>query len=325
MPPLVDLPLDELRAYRPPLTKEPDFDAFWAETLAAAAQVPLAPALEPTAYPARGVRVYRAFYNGWDGARIAGWYLVPTPRDGPLPALVHYHGYSGWAGEPHNYLAWALQGYAVLAVDVRGQAGRSNDPTSYPNGHVRGWMTMGARSPHTYYYRGAYVDCVRALDFLNTRDEVNGQRIGVMGISQGGGLSLAVAALDARPQLAMPEVPYLCHFRRALDMAQTGPYLEFAEYLKHYPEEEDNLFRTLSYFDGMNLAPRIRCPVLMSVGLQDIICPPSTVFATFNHLGSTVKELAVYPYHGHEAVEAHWEDKIRWARRYLWGERTPQE
>jgi len=141
-----------------------------------------------------------------------------------------------------------------------------------------------------------------------------------MGISQGGGLSLAVAALDARPQLAMPEVPYLCHFRRALAMAQTGPYLEFAEYLKHDPAEEDNLFRTLSYFDGMNLAPRIRCPVLMSVGLQDIICPPSTVFATFNHLGSAVKELAVYPYHGHEAVEAHWQDKIRWARRYLWGE-----
>lgn len=322
MPPLVDLPLDELRVYRPPLTKQPDFDTFWEETLAAAARIPLDPALEPTNYPARRVQVYRASYNGWDGARITAWYLVPTQREGPLPALVQYHGYSWWSGEPHNYLAWALQGYAVLAVDVRGQSGRSDDPTPYPGGHVRGWMTMGIRSPHTYYYRGAYVDSIRALDFLETRDEVDMQRVGVMGLSQGGGLSLAVAALDARPKLAMPEVPYLCHFRRALDMAQKDPYLEFAEYLKRYPKEEENLFRTVSYFDCMNLAPRVHCPVVMTVGLQDVICPPSTIFATFNHLGSAVKEMAVYPYHGHEVVEAHWEDKIRWANRYLWSEGT---
>jgi cephalosporin-C deacetylase len=318
MPPLVDLPLDELRTYCPPLTQEPDFDAFWHETLETARQIPLDPALEPVAYPARGVTVYRASYDGWDGARITGWYLVPARRDGPLPGLASYHGYSGWTGEPHHYLAWALQGYAVLAVDVRGQAGGSDDPTPYPGGHGRGWMTMGIRTPRTYFYRGAYMDCVRALDFLQSRGEVDMGRVGVMGTSQGGGLSLAVAALDPRPRLALPEVPFLCHFRRALDVAQRDPYLELSEYLKRYPKEEDNLFRTLSYFDGMNLAPRVRCPLLVTVGLQDTICPPSTVFAAFNHLGSATKEIAVYPYHGHEMVEAHWEAKFRWANRHLW-------
>ena len=320
MPPLVDMPLDELRAYKPPLTKQPDFDTFWEETLAAAAKIPLDPALELTNYPARRVKVYQVFYDSWDGARITGWYLVPTDIKGPLPTLVYYHGYTGWTGEPHTHLPWALQGYAVLAVDIRGQAGRSDDTTPYPGGHVRGWMTVGTRSPHTYYYRGAYIDCVRALDFLETRDEVDMQRVGIMGISQGGGLTLAVAGLDSRPKLAMPEIPFLCHFRRGVDMAATDPYLEIAEYLKRFPKEEANIFRTLSYFDCMNLAPRVRCPVLMNVGLIDTCCPPSTIYATFNHLGSAVKEMSVYPYHKHEIIDAHWEDKIRWVNRYLWSE-----
>jgi len=77
------------------------------------------------------------------------------------------------------------------------------------------------------------------------------------------------------------------------------------------------VFRTLSYFDNMNLAERITCPVLMNVGLQDVICPPSTIYAAFNHLGSETKEMKVFPYNGHEGNPTHTLDKLRWARRYV--------
>ena len=315
--PLYDKPLEELLVYNPALTREADFDAFWAETLAESNRTPLNAYLESVSYPAIGVRVCEAFYDGWRGARICAWYLVPE-GDGPFPALVQYHGYSGGKGGVHNHIAWALQGYVVLALDVRGQAGKSSDPGPYTGGHVTGWMTQGITDPAEYFYRGAYVDCVRALDLLSYLPDVDARHIGIMGISQGGGLTLAVAALDPRPVLAMPEVPYLCHFKRATSMAMRGPYLEIPDYLRRWPRHEEQVWRTLSYFDNMNLASRIRCPVLMDVGLQDDICPPSSVYAAFNKIAAP-KEMKVYPYHNHAGVEDLWEYKLRWAHHYLKG------
>jgi cephalosporin-C deacetylase len=315
--PLFDKPLEELVAYGPALTRESDLDAFWEETLSESAAQPLNALLERVSYPALGCTVYRLDYDGWQGARISAWYLLPD-SEGPHPGLIQYHGYSGSKQDVFSYLPWALQGYAILAVDVRGQSGDSNDPSPYPGGHVRGWMTKGIMDPRAYYYRGVYVDCVRALDWLCSRPEVDASRVGVMGMSQGGGLTLAVAALDDRPVLAMPEMPYLCHFRRAVDMAVRLPYLEIPDYLRRWPAREDTVWRTLSYFDNMNLAERITCPVLMTVGLQDDICPPSTVYATYNRIGAP-KHMCVYPYHNHEVVQAHWETKLAWAHHYLMG------
>lgn len=315
--PIFDKPLEQLRQYRPSLTREPDFDAFWQATLAKAAEIPLQATFTPYDYPVRNATIYDVRYTGWNGARIAAWYIRPQ-GPGPFPALVVYHGYSGSKGQPHNHFLWVLQGYAVLAVDTRGQSGFSTDPTVYSTGHIKGWMTAGILDPQEYYYRGAYVDCVRALDVLATRPEVDMTHVGLTGGSQGGGLSLAVAALDRRPVVAMADIPYLCHFERAVDMALRMPYLEISDYIKQYPEHERQVWRTLSYFDNMNLAPRIQCPTLISVGLVDDICAPSSIFATYNHL-ECEKDIAIFRYHNHEDIPAHWRTKFAWAQTYLWG------
>ena len=312
---IIDLPLEQLQVYSPAPNARPDLAQFWSETLAEARQAPLNPTLEPIDYPVADLSVQRVFYDGWRGARICAWFLA---KNGARlqPTIVFYHGYSGSKGQVYDYLGWALQGYTVLAVDVRGQSGESSDPEAYPGGHVSGWMTMGITSPQTYYYRGVYVDCIRALDFAVTRPEVDADRLAVAGVSQGGGLSLAVAALDSRPKLALPEVPYLCHFRRALEVTEQHPYQEIAVYCQRYPDRMETAFETLSYFDNLNLADRITCPVLMTVGLRDAICPPSTIFAVYNRIKSE-KELRIYPYGGHEAFPSHHEQKLRWARRIL--------
>ena len=312
---LFDKPLAELQTYVPPLTREPDFDSFWEQTLAQAAKIPLQAEFKPLEYPLRNAQIFDVRYTGWNGARIAAWYIRPGGA-GPFPALAVYHGYSGSKGQPHSYFSWVLQGYAVIAVDTRGQSGYSTDPTPYSTGHAKGWMTAGVLDPQEYYYRGAYVDCVRALDVLATRPEVDMKHVGVTGGSQGGGLTLAVAALDSRPVAAMPEVPYLCHFERAVDMAVRPPYTEISDYLKTYPEQERRVYSTLSYFDNMNLGPRISCPTLVSVGLVDDICAPSSVFAMYNHLLCT-KQIEAYRYHNHEDIPAHWRQKFAWAQRYL--------
>jgi cephalosporin-C deacetylase len=323
--PLVDFPLPQLQAYRPPLTREADFDQFWQGTFQEAAGIPLAAELAAVEdYPVPDLRLSRVFYTGWAGSRICGWWLVPPDytlgaRDGRRPAMVFYHGYGGSKGPADTYLAWALQGYCVFAVDTRGQSGESTDPKVYPGGHATGFMTQGVLDPQHYYYRGAYVDCVRALDFVCSRPEVDPGRIGITGGSQGGGLTLAVAALDPlrRPRVAMADVPYLCHFRRAVEVAAQPPYTEIAAYCRTWPGRVEQVFRTLSYFDGMNLAGRIACPVLMNVGLQDVTCPPSTIYAAFNNLASEEKEIKVFPYNGHEGNPTHVLDKLAWARRLV--------
>ncbi len=315
--PIVDMKLEDLRAYQPAPNSPPDLDQFWGRTLAESAQAPLNAQLEKLDYPVPELDVYRIYYDGWRGARICGWFIARAGARSQS-TMVFYHGYSGNKGQVYDYLGWALQGYTVLAVDVRGQAGESADSDVYPGGHVTGWMTKGITSPDTYYYRGVYVDCVRALDFAVNRPEVDADRIGIAGVSQGGGLSLAVAALDRRPKLSMPEVPFLCDFRRALDVTDKNPYQEIAMYCHRFPDRVETVFNTLSYVDNLNLADRISCPVLVTVGLQDLICPPSTIFGTYHRIASE-KEIRVYPFGGHEAYPSHHEHKLRWARRILMG------
>ena len=142
--------------------------------------------------------------------------------------------------------------------------------------------------------------------------------MGAWGGSQGGGLTLAATALSGRFALAMPDVPYLCHYRRALEIAQQGPYLELANYFKLYPEREEPSFRTLSYFDNMNLADRITCPVLMTVGLVDLVCPPSSIYATYNRIEAQ-KQMAINPTTRMRCRRQHVTEQIRWANRYLRG------
>lgn len=319
MCPLFDFPLEKLRDYKPALTRQPDFDAFWAQTLAEV-QGPPGADVRLVDYPASGVQVFDVLYEGFRGARIGGWFIVPQDlaANMSMPAMIFYHGYSGARSDVYQLLPWALQGYAVFSVDVRGQSGYSTDPTPYSIGHVSGWMTQGILDEQEYYYRGAYADCVRAIDFVLAWPGIDKNRIGITGGSQGGGLTLAVAGLDRRPALAIADVPFLCHFERPLDISDAFPYREIANFIRKYPGTHEQVFRTLSYFDGMNLAPDIACPTLVTVGLEDMICPPSTVFAAYNHIAAP-KQIDVFRYFAHEVPSYHAETKFRWANHFMRG------
>ncbi|NMP23871.1 acetylxylan esterase [Sulfobacillus harzensis] len=313
-----DMPLEQLQNYTPPLSAPPDLDAFWEATLQESGRTPLDANLELVDYPAEGVHVFRITLRGYGEAPLSGWYVRPT-QDGPHPGLVLYHGYNwNYEGHIHDVVNWGLHGYAVLAMAVRGQQG-SGESMPSPHGHVAGWMTAGILDPEHYYYRGVYADAVRALSWLHGRPEVDAARIGVTGGSQGGGMTLAAAALSNIPVVAVAEYPFLCHFTRAVDIAPAGPYGEITEYLRQNgdPDIERQVFQTLSYFDVMNLASRVVVPTLVSVGLIDQLTPPSTIFAAFHHLGSETKALRVYRYFGHEFIPRFHMEKLQWLKQYL--------
>lgn len=319
--PNVDMPLSELLVYKPELTAEPDFDRFWEEARQESQRVPLDADVKAVGFPAAIADLYEVVYKGMDGTPVHGWYMVPKPSvaDRPLPVMIRYHGYSGDRGKPHELLMWAAMGIAAFSIDTRGQGGMTPDYGSYPMGGIAGWMTLGLLEPRQYYYRQVYMDCVRAIDFVCSREEIDRSRIGLYGGSQGGGLTLAAAGIDDRPKLAMPVFPYLCHFRRSVEMHNSGPYVELKNWFRKYDPEhlqEERVYRTLSYFDGMNMAPRIRARTLMAITLQDVVCPPSTCFAAYNHL-TAEKELKIYHDYGHEALPFHDEAMMRFAAQYL--------
>jgi cephalosporin-C deacetylase len=321
--PSIDMPLDQLRQYKPPLYREADFESFWESTASEALKQPVNAELIPYDLPLRGLICYAVRFDGFKGGqqggqagRIAGWYVRPESR-GKFPGVCIYHGYSGRGTRPLDMLPLAAQGICVLSMDCRGQNGQSQDTAAYPEGHHMGWMTQGIRDPRTYYYRYVYADALRALELLAHREEVDTKRLAITGASQGGGLSLAVAALSDRPLLALPDIPFLCDYRRAIDIAAAGPYPEIPAFLKSFPNLHDQALRTLSYFDTLNLAPWIKCQTIVSNCLWDDVCPPSTIFGVYNHI-STEKRMHVYPFHKHEVpyeqVEVRFRDLVETLR-----------
>jgi cephalosporin-C deacetylase len=312
-----DFPLGALEKYTPAEKAPKDFDAFWKQTLAETAAVGgAAPHFVQVQHPAYDlVDVYDVTFAGYMGQLVKGWYIEPKNWDvearGKLPCIVRYEGYGGGRGLPIDHVSWAVAGLAVFMMDTRGQGAGwtvGGTPDDAPEGsagpQIPGWMTRGIGSPATYYYRRVFVDAVRAIEAAASHPNVDAKRIGLTGISQGGGITIAAAALSTltrgpKVKIAMPDVPYLCHYARACTIVDTEPYAEIARYCKTHRGASGKVFEVLKYFDGIHFAPKIAAKCLFSVGLMDNVCPPSTVFAAYNRVKGK-KQIKVYDFNNHE-------------------------
>jgi cephalosporin-C deacetylase len=319
--PYFDLPLPQLRAHVSAEAESPGLEGFWSETLEEARSVDLAATFVPATSPLRVVTTFDVTFAGFAGDPIRGWLHVPQGASTPLPCVVEFIGYGGGRGLSHQHVFWAAAGFAHFVMDTRGQGsswsvGDTPDPNSgaaaYP-----GFMTRGILDPADYYYRRLFVDAVRAVDAARAHPAVDGDRVSVAGISQGGGLCIAVASLRDDVFAAVPEVPFLADIRRATKLIDTRPYSEIVRYLEVHRDSVDAVFRTLNLIDVALLARLARAPALFAVGLMDDICPPSTVYAAFNAYGGP-KEIVEYPYNDHDGGgEFHQVAKADWLRAQL--------
>lgn len=303
-----DLPLAELLDYRPEVREATGFDEFWARTLATdssvtATEVPLDNRLVT-------VETVDLTFTGFDGAPIKAWLHVPAEASAPLPTVVRYCGHSESRGMPFDAM-FATAGYAEFVMDTRGQGwqganlfgGTADHHTAAGEFGPPGPVTKGIASADTYYYRRVITDAIRLLQYAARHRLTDPTRLFVTGVSQGAYLAIAVAGLA--PSLGvdlsgvMPDVAFMCNIRRGVELTDLGPYALIADLLKAAPHLEEQVWETLSHFDGVCFARRAICPAYFSVALADNVCPPSTVFSAYNAYDGP-KNIEVYRYSNHE-------------------------
>ena len=312
-----DLSPNELRAYAPEVPEPSDFDAFWTATLAESRSAATPPEFAPADTPVTQFVVTDMTFGGFAGERVRAWITRP-PGEDPRPAVIEFIGYNGGRGLPGERLRWAAAGYVHVLMDTRGQGSGwgSGGDTPDPHGSgpaTAGFMTRGIEDPGTYYYRRVFTDAVRLLEETRALPFVDAARVAVTGGSQGGGISLAVAGLTEGLAGVMPDVPFLCHFRRSAELTPAPPFTEITRFLAVHRDRVDEVFRTLSYFDGVVFARRASAPALFSVALMDEVVLPSTVYAAFNGYAARDREIVEYAFNGHEGGDMHqWVRQARW-------------
>lgn len=273
-----------------------DFDEFWTTALAELASVDPETTFELRSdLSSESVDVFDVRFTSLEGVRVAAWYTRPAgvAAAASLPGLMISPGY---ISEPLLGKAWSKRGYAVMGVSPRGKLRADSQVNpGYP-----GLLVSEILDPYRYTYRGFYLDAVRALDVLDGVDEVDSSRLAAMGSSQGGGLSLIVAALRPRVSCAVIGAPFLVGMIEAASLTSSYPYQEISDYLKVHPDSVECVQTVLSYFDGLNFADRVTVDTLMHFGLRDDVCAPEVAYALAQALPKK-PELHVYAECGHDA------------------------
>lgn len=302
----IELRKQELESCRPGQTLDKEsVDGFWDKRLAEDKLRPLGITLIPEETPYPGMKVSKVSYKGYGETIIHAWHIRPSAETNAqskgIPCIVTFPGYTGDRGYPERYAHWTMLGYAVLAVDVRGQLGETGNLLPQEHGVARGWITQGLLDKENSYYMALAIDTVRAIEAAAELPGVDPARIAITGTSQGGGISLLAGALSSRVAAVAAEIPNMCRIDFGV-LNSTSSLTEIAAYLKRYPEHLERVLQNLAYFDIVNLAHRFTVPVMMSAGWKDTVCMPETIYAAYNRIGSP-KQMMDYPFSGHEVSE----------------------
>lgn len=303
--PVFEIPLHELKKYQGINPKPEDFEQYWERALDEMNGTDPNAELIPADFQSNVAECFDLYFTGVKGARIHAKLLKPKKEKDKYPAVLQFHGYSGSCGDWQSKLGYAASGFVVAALDCRGQGGLSEDKGGVLGNTLNGHIIRGLDDPDpdNLLFRQIFLDTAMLARVVSDMPFVDGERLGAMGGSQGGGLTLACASLVPKIKKAAPVFPFLSDYKRVWDMdLAKDAYKELTEYFRRFDpmhKREDEVFRKLGYIDVQNLTNRIKGEVLMATGLMDTVCPPSTQFAAYNKI-KTKKDVIIYPDYGHE-------------------------
>jgi cephalosporin-C deacetylase len=314
--PCLDKPLHELQEYYGINPRPGDFDTFWDNGLKELDNVKANVEFKPNDVLGNvNAELFDLTFTGVGGARVYAKYLRPKNAKA-CPAVLMFHGYSGSSGDWWDKLNFVNEGFAVAALDCRGQGGRSEDNSRGIGNTKEGHFIRGVDGPaESLLFRQIFLDTAQLARIVMAQPEVDPARVATWGGSQGGGLSLACAALEPRIRKCMAVFPFLSDYKRVweMDLAKDA-YGEIKNYLRRFDplhERVDELFTRLGYIDVQHLAPRIKAEVLMAITLMDNICPPSTQYAAYNKITSK-KQAVIFRDFGHEGLPVFHDIATKW-------------
>lgn len=263
-----------------PTAKLPnDFTAFWEQAKKEAAKIPMD--VKMSLIPERcteKVNVYKVnLQNFQQGSRLYGVLCVPKGA-GHFPAVLEVPG----AGiRPYGGdVAQAEKGYITFQIGIHGI------PVDLPNevyanlasGALRNYQVFNMEDKDSYYYKRVYLGCVRAIDFIYSLPEFDGVNLVTYGGSQGGALSIVTAALDDRVKGLVAYYPALCDLTGYLHGRAGGWPHMFRDKSFDVPEK----VTTAQYYDVVNFARQLKVPGFYSFGYNDMVCPPTSMYAAMN-------------------------------------------
>lgn len=304
-----DMPLEELLQYQGSSPKPENFDEYWRAALDELDNTPPEPRISPADFAVPNMICQDLWFNGVRGGHIHARYVRPAGTENkPLPAILHYHGYTGGADAWTYIMGLAAAGLAVFYMECRGQGGESYDDNGNKGRTHTSHLLKGILDgdPQRLALRHAMLDATQLARIAMNMTNIDAKHICTFGESQGGALALACAALEPRIAFCVPSLPWLCDFKRTyeLQLPIGGVIQEITVWFRtHDPQHKTGnwLFEQLAYIDMQNLAPRINAQVLLLCALKDNNCPPSTQFAMYNKLKSK-KEYLLFHDFVHEPI-----------------------
>lgn len=307
--PIIDKPINELEQYNGMNPKPEDFDEYWNRAIEEMRAVDSQVVMIKADFETPTVECYHMYFTGVNGARIYVKHLRPKKIAGKIPAVLKFHGYGGncgsWSGDK---LAYAASGYAVFAMDARGQGGESEDVSRVQGRTYHGHIIRGLHdeNPDRLLFRDVFLDTAQLAGLVMNLDFVDEKKVYASGGSQGGALAIACGALEPRVSKVATLYPFLCDYKRVWDMdLDMRAYQELRDYFRYFDprhEKEEEIFTKLGYIDLQYLAPRIKADTLMFTGLMDQVCPPSTQYAAYNKMTCRKKHI-LYPDYAHEELQ----------------------
>jgi len=278
-----------------PTVKDPaDFDSFWKDVIAEARKVAMDSKI--TLMPERctsDVNVYHInFQNDAPGSRIYGIMAIPK-KAGKYPAILRVPGAGirPYAGDTRL----ASQGFITLEIGIHGIP-VNLDQQVYDNlmaGALSSYWTVKMNDKNTHYYKRVFTGCVKAVDFIFSLPEFDGENVGVTGGSQGGALTIITAGLDKRIKYAAGLYPAMCDAPGYLNN-RAGGWPHYFRTVQPKPNE----LETLAYYDVVNFARRVSVPIYLTWGYNDITCPPTSMYSAYNVI-TAPKELQLWLETGH--------------------------
>ena len=277
---------------QPAAPRPADFDAFWQRKLDELAAVPVHAELVPADGDKPGVDYFKVTMDNIRGSRIRGQLARPQ-AGGKLPAMLIVQ----WAGVYPLQKGWvterAAEGWLVLDINAHDLPIDEPEPfyKDQANGPLKDYPSIGNDDRETSYFLRMYLSCFRGAQYLVERPDWDGHTLVVTGGSQGGLQSVVTAAIHPKVSAVMACVPAGCD----LNGPQAGRLPGWPMwYWQTKGKDEDKVRNAARYFDVVNFASRVKCPVLVGVGLIDTVCPSPGVFAACNQL-SGPKEIVVLP------------------------------